>query len=58
MKPQKTQTPAKTRGVLVRLDPALHRRLKHVAADRDATLLNLARKWIAEGVERAERDGA
>lgn len=44
----------KGRGVLVRLDPALHRRLKHVATDCDATLLELVTRWVSEGVARAE----
>jgi hypothetical protein len=44
----------KGRGVLVRLEPTLHRRLKYVAIDRDSTVLALVRGWIAEGVARAE----
>jgi hypothetical protein len=45
----------KTRGVVVRLDPADHRRLKHLAADRDCTLLDLARKMILDGMIKVER---
>ena len=44
------------RPVIIRIDPALHKRLKHVATDLDATLMALVRQWIAEGVVRAERE--
>jgi hypothetical protein len=45
----------KTRGVVVRLDAEDHRRLKHLAADSDCTLLELARRWIREGIAQGER---
>jgi predicted transcriptional regulator len=56
-KGERVDTSTKQRGVLVRLDRSTHRRLKHLATDRDSTVLDVARGFIEEGIQRAESEG-
>jgi hypothetical protein len=47
---------AKKRGVVVTLEAQVHRRLKHLATDRDSTVLDLARSLLLDGILRAEAE--